>query len=142
VFPTLLAASLLVAAPRPKDRPDADPLLGRWAATSLTVDGNANPQWAGLVYEFQPGGRWVIYRDGRELTAGAPRTYAPDSKARPAAIDLTEGAGGGKPYLGVYEVKGDTLTLSMHTGGGPRPPDFSPGAGRMTFQFSRLKGKK
>ena len=141
MFPTLLAATLIVAAPRPKDRPDADPLLGRWAATSLTVDWNPSAQWARVEYEFLPGGRWVIYRDGREMTAGTPRTYAPDPKARPAAIDLTE-VGAGKPYLGVYEVKGDTLTLSMHTGGGERPTDFSPGAGRMTFTFNRLAGKK
>ena len=140
MVPTLLAATLVMAAPRPKDRPDADALLGRWAAASLTVDGKPSPQSAGLEYEFLPGGWWVIYRDGQELSGG-PRSYAADPKALRAAIDLTEGPAG-KPYLGVYQVTGDTMTLSMHTGGGDRPTDFQPAAGRMTFAFTRVKGKK
>jgi uncharacterized protein (TIGR03067 family) len=140
VTPLLLAAALTISAPRPKDKADADLLLGRWAATSLSIDGTDSPQWAGLEYEFLTGGRWLIHRDGKEL-AGGPRTYTTDSHAKPATIDLTEGPAG-RPYLGVYKVEGNTLSLSFHTGQGARPADLNPAPGCMTFVFTRVKDKK
>jgi uncharacterized protein (TIGR03067 family) len=140
VVPALLAAALSLSAPRLRDLPEAEALQGRWMATSLSINGTADAQWAGLEYEFLPGGRWVIYRDGRPL-AEANRTYIADPKTRPATIDLTEGANG-KPYPGVYKVEKDVLSLSFHTGGGDRPSDFSGGPGLMTLVMQRVKEKK
>jgi uncharacterized protein (TIGR03067 family) len=138
--PLLLAATLVVSAPKLKDRPGADPYLGRWAATNLLVNGQADPQWAGLEYEFGPAGKWTIYRNGEELSGG-PRTYLADPKPRPAAMDLTEGVAG-KPMPGIYKVEGDTLTVAFHIGGGVRPGTFDGAPGVMTIVFSRVKVPK
>jgi hypothetical protein len=86
----VVAAGVVLAAPALKDRPAPNPLLGRWAASGMHIGGMPSPQWAGLEYEFGPDGRWVIYRDGAELSDG-PRSFAADPKAKVPAIDLTEG---------------------------------------------------
>ena len=132
----LLALTLFPAAPGPKAKPAADPLLGRWVATAMTVSGRPDPQWAGLEYEFAPGGRWVIYRHGTE-DAGGARAYTSDPKTKVPTIDLIDGKA---TYPGVYKVEGDTLTLSLPTvRGGERPADLQPGPAFMTLTFQRVK---
>jgi uncharacterized protein (TIGR03067 family) len=133
-----LALALPLAAPQLKDRPGPDPPLGRWAADDMFIAGQSSPQWLGLEYEFAAGGRWVIYRDGRQ-DPGGPRSYTADSKAKPAAIDLTEGK---DIYPGVYKVgpDGDTLTVSFsYAPGGARPTGIEPGGGIMTITFKRVR---
>jgi uncharacterized protein (TIGR03067 family) len=135
---TFLTLTLPLSAPTLKDRPEDDPLIGRWADTSLVVDGRPDPQWRGGECEFRLGGRQVLYSDGAEVPGG-PRTYKTDPRARPATIDLTEGD---RTYLGIYKVEGDTLTLSIrHDRRGPRPTDFGPARGVMTRTFTRVKPK-
>jgi uncharacterized protein (TIGR03067 family) len=133
---TFLALVLAPAAPALKDKPTKGPLLvGRWECTRLVIDGVESPQDKGLEYEFTPDGQWVIYREGRAL-GGMPRTYRLDPKAGPAVIDLTEREA---PYLGMYKVEKDALSLSFRTSGSDRPADpGSAGKGLMTFTFKRV----
>ncbi len=134
------AAGLAVAAPALKDRPAPNPLLGRWEATDLYIGGESSPQSAGLEYEFCPDGRWVIYRNGVEMTGG-PRSFAAGPKAKLPAIDLTEGK---EQYPGVYLVGPDTnvLTVSFSIGKErSRPAGIKPVGGNMTITFKRVNAK-
>ena len=131
-------AGVAPAAPALKDRPAPDPLPGRWAADDMSIAGRSSPQWLGLEYEFAPGGRWVIYRGGREDPDG-PRAFAADATAAVPAIDLTEGK---ETYAGVYRVGPgrDRLTVSLPIArGGGRPAGVEPGRAVMTITFRRVK---
>lgn len=139
--PLLLAVSLVTGAPALKDPPPkGPPLVGRWACTELTVSGKADPQWDGLEYEFTAEGGWVIYRNGKDI-GGISRTYTADPEAGPGAINLCERADGvASPSL--YKVNGETLSLSSRMlDNGPRPANFEPGEGLMTFTFRRVKSR-
>jgi uncharacterized protein (TIGR03067 family) len=134
----LLGVALGIGAPGLKDPPPkTPPLVGRWLATALTIDGKADPQWNGLEYEFTSDGVWIIYRDGKDL-GGVVRSYKADAKARPAAIDVCEQKDG-TAQSAIFRIEGDTLFLSIRTGRGERPTNFEPAEGVMTFQFTRVK---
>ena len=138
--PALVALALTVAAPALKDPPAKDPpLVGRWAATKLVINGRAEAQHAGLEYEFTRDGGWIIYRDGKPLSEIA-RTYTTNTKAKPAAVDLFERADG-SAMPGIYKVDSDTLTLSFQTEKGTRPADFDVTKGIMMVVLSRVKAK-
>lgn len=135
-----LIAAAGLAAPALKERPAANPLLGRWMATGMHISGMPNTQWMGLEYEFTPDGRWLIYRDGAELTE-RPRSFVSDAKTKVPAIDLTEGK---EQYLGVYQVGpgGDTLTVSFNTNKeSTRPTGIEPDGATMTITFKRMNAK-
>lgn len=133
--PTFLALALTVTAPALKEKPPADPpLVGRWAAASIVVNGKASTT-DGLEYEFTADGKWVIYRNGVPLD-GNTRSYT----ATGGAIDLTERR---SPYPGVFKVDKDTLTICFRHDGADRPKDVSAGGeGLMTFVLSRVKAKR
>jgi uncharacterized protein (TIGR03067 family) len=138
--PTLLAVALTIGAPALKDPPKKDPpVVGRWQATALSINGAVNPQHAGLEYEFTSEGKWIIYRDGMPL-GGVDRTFTADVKAKPAAIDLCESADG-YAMPGVYKVEGDVLTLSFNISKGNRPPGFEASAEMMNLSLTRVKAK-
>jgi uncharacterized protein (TIGR03067 family) len=100
----------------------------------------ADPQWNGQEWEFTADGRWVIYREGKDI-GGIRRTYKTDLKAGPGAVDLCERVDG-VVTPSVYKVDGDMLSLSIRIEkGGARPAGFEPGVGLMTFTFRRVKTK-
>jgi uncharacterized protein (TIGR03067 family) len=133
----ILGLALVVGAPALKDKPPkGPPLVGRWAAADLVINGRADPQARGLEYEFTAGGGWVIYQDGRPLEG--PRSYTADPTARPPAIDLAENA---DTYPGIFKVEADTLVVlfPMNAKAG-RPAGFDgPGAGQMKLVMKRVK---
>jgi uncharacterized protein (TIGR03067 family) len=126
VTPALLILSIVVGAPTLKEPPKASTLVGRWTCTALTVGGTPDPQWKGLEYEFTADGRWIIYRDGKEL-GGVARTYKADPAAKPANLDACERADG-VYTLGIYKVDGDAMSVVLRSGDGPRPTTFDPAA--------------
>lgn len=135
----ILAAALVVAAPQLKPPPaSANPHIGRWATESLTVNGKSNPQDKSLEYEFTKDGQWIIYRDGKILDCQS-RTYKADLTPKLAAIDLNEN-GGTMP--GIFEVKGDVLTLNFRTDRGKaRPTGFDDTQDTMVFVMKRVPSK-
>jgi RNA polymerase sigma-70 factor (ECF subfamily) len=64
-----------------------------------------------------------------------------DESKRPKAVDevLIEPAEGGKPYLGIYSLEGDTLTFCFSDPGQARPTEFNggPGSGWTLTAFRR-----
>jgi uncharacterized protein (TIGR03067 family) len=136
---SLFVLALTVSAPNLKPPPAPAPeLLGRWQATQITIGGkDSTPGNTDLEYDFTADGKWVIYRAGQVLT-DMPRTFTVDTKAKPAAVDLTETAG--NPQPGIYKVEKDTLTVSFHIGKGERPTAFDgPQANIMTLVMKRVK---
>ena len=136
---TLLVLAVVAGAPALKESPKPPALIGRWTCTALTVDGRPSPQWQGLEYEFTGDGKWVIYREGKDL-GGVGRTYKADPAAKPAGLDACERADG-VPTLGIYKVDGDSVSVALRSGDGPRPTTFAPAAGVMTFEFRRNRSK-
>jgi uncharacterized protein (TIGR03067 family) len=134
----LLGVALGIGAPgRKEPPPKTPPLIGRWIAAALTINGKADPQWNGLEYEFTPEGAWVICRDGKDIGA-VVRSYKANPKARPAAIDVCEQKDGTSEPA-TFKIDADILFLSIRTEGGDRPTDFEPASGIMTFRFTRVK---
>src|SRR5262245_33216713 len=112
------------AAPALKDPPKkAHDLTGEWVIERVTSAGR--PLAAGnLIYKFTADGKWLIYRDGMELTA-PNRQYTADPKARPAKVELMTDATRAATYReGIYEVDGDTLTMCVGPPKGARPTRF------------------
>jgi len=133
----VLGLALAVGAPALKDRAPKDPpLVGRWAASDLVINGQADPQARGLEYEFTAGGGWVIYQHGQPVEGA--RSYTADLKAKPRAIDLVENA---DTYPGIFKVEGDTLVVLFQLNAkGDRPTRFDgPGAGQMKLVMKRVK---
>lgn len=84
--------------------------------------------------------------DGKELWAG---TYELDPTATPPIWDhrSDEGKKKGGDALGIYELKGDTLKVSVVVGvwadkkwsGKPRPTAFDPAGADATLELTRAK---
>jgi uncharacterized protein (TIGR03067 family) len=135
--PLLRGPALTVGARALKDRvPKGPPVVGRWAAAGLVINGRPDPQAQGLDYEFTAGGAWVIYRDGQPLDGA--RSYSADAKAKPAAVDPTENSA---THAGIFKVEGDTLVVLFPMNArADRPTTFDgPGAGLMKVIMKRVK---
>jgi uncharacterized protein (TIGR03067 family) len=119
-----LGLALATSAPALKDPPKkAHDLTGEWLVEQVT-SGGRRLESANLVYKFTADGKWLIYRDGMELTA-PNRQYTADPKARPATVELIADAT--RPATrreGIYEVDGDTLTMCVAPPKGARPTKF------------------
>jgi hypothetical protein len=128
---TLLALTLVIGAPALKEPPKKEsPLVGRWE----------EPAGADrLTYEFTPAGDWIISRTGRVID-GKARTYQLVPGEGKEAVDLTEGPA---PYLGVFRIRGDELTLWFRYSGEGRPTEKEDGGpGILKLTFRRIKPEK
>ena len=127
----LLAVPLAFAAPVPKEL-KAVTLDGTWEFVSATYGGNADPSYDGA--------KWVLGKDGKATRTlkgadGTPAEYKADPKAKPlAAFDWTISE---STWRGVYELKGDTLTVAL-AGGDDRPKEFG---GQSVYVFTMKKVK-
>ena len=103
-------------------------LQGTWRAVDATVSGSAAPQVNGNRLKFS-GDRFQICKDS-ELRYGG--TISSDPAASPPAIEFdqseTDTLAG--IWLGIYEVRGDTLTICDNAPDmeKPRPESFGDGA--------------
>jgi uncharacterized protein (TIGR03067 family) len=133
----LLALSLVIAAPAPKERAKADPsLVGVWVPESVTVSGK--PTAAGTDrWEFRADGTWAMSNKGQPVATG---TYTQDPKAAPPTADLVHTANE-QMSLCRYRVDGETLTLSVGHDLAARPADLLPGPKVTVWVFKRAKDK-
>jgi uncharacterized protein (TIGR03067 family) len=98
-------------------------LEGNWKLTRMEVRGNLRPT------DFRKGGLFIddgkIFwtEDGKEA-GGQKGTLTTDPTAKPPSIDveITRGSSIGKTLLGIYEIKGDKMTICWSEPGGEKRP--------------------
>jgi uncharacterized protein (TIGR03067 family) len=142
----LIAAGQVPAAPRPtedKNEEAMKKLVGNWKLTRKEFKGNL---WPG-VDRIKEGilvdeGKIIWLRDGRE--AGQKGDLTIDASTNPMSIDVetTQGSFIGKKMLGIYELKGNKLTICWsEPGGEKRPKKFTtkPSVGSGAFLESYLQ---
>ncbi len=130
--PLLLVVPLVFAAPVPRDfKPANAPLDGTWEFVASTFGGNPDTNYDGA--------KWVLGKDGKAVRhlrgdGGTEAEYKADPKAKPMAFDWTIS---GSTFTGIYEVKGDVLTVALPLDG-TRPTEF---AGQSVYVFTMKKAK-
>lgn len=97
-------------------------LAGNWIAEAppASAKDGATPAPERLEFQFNERGECALTRLG-----SAPRQATVRALPYPPQLDLPSGGSSGGPTLGVYEVKGDKLTIRWAEPGEPRPRDFS-----------------
>lgn len=122
---TLIGALLLGSvALAEKPASPLTPFQGTWAVVSITNDGKEAPEDAAqrLVLVVKNNERMV--KDGDEVKSKA--TFTVDATKEPKQIEVTvsDGPLAGKTYPGIYEFKGDRLTICLALEG-DRPTEFT-----------------
>lgn len=130
----LLVVPLIAAAPVPKVKEPVR-LDGAWRLTAVTVNGRAAGGNLESVWRFDKDTLTVESPNGGGV--GVPRPIRTDPKATPMQFEFgTEGQ-----QLGVYEVKGDTLTIAVGVAPGTRPATATE-ATAIVYTLARVKGEK
>src|SRR5579884_1813185 len=113
----LLAGSTLLTAGDARDeavRKDRQRYEGTWQVVSLEVDGNksAEEDARKITVVNEADGKWAIEVEGKVVARG---TSEIDPTKKPRTVDLTatDGQGGGKTALGIYEFKDDTRKVCL-----------------------------
>jgi uncharacterized protein (TIGR03067 family) len=134
--PLLLTIPLIAAAPIPKEfRKELPQLDGSWQQTGIEFNGRQIGGNQTAVWKFE-GDSLTIEYPGRGINA-VPRPIKTDAKASPKEFQF----GNGSTQLGVYEIKDDTLTISLSQQAGVRPADTAGGPNVIRYLFTRVKDK-
>src|SRR5262249_34355351 len=108
---------------------------GTWNAVSGERDGEKLNEfqlknWEQMIFKEDK-----FTREGNEKKEG---TFAIDPKKDPKEIDLNLTVKGqAATWMGIYELKGDTLKLALSGGG--RPTELSSKGGGVLIVFERMK---
>ena len=117
---------------------------GRWKFVAIVVAGESIDAKHFATGEVTVTGDERILRDGGVIRGRAK--YKVDATKTPKTIDLevSEGPFKGRTLKGVYEFKGDELTINVALEGDERPTDFKceKGSNRLLQKFQRLPEKK
>jgi uncharacterized protein (TIGR03067 family) len=130
----LLTLTAVVAQTPPKVPPALVPLQGTWIVS--TINGQALGGEMALVIQ---GDRYHQIIDGSVDERGGVTI---DPKAKPMTIDLAieEGLDAGKKQMGIVEVTGDTMKLTLNLPGGTsRPSSFGAEVGFLMVDATRKK---
>jgi uncharacterized protein (TIGR03067 family) len=135
----IVAGSLMVAAPGPKDAPKKEsPLVGQWRL----VRANGERPVGDQVETFAADGSCVIRTRIEDRESEERGQYTTNPATSPAEFDYVFNAAEGGNIKGIYKVDGDTLTICYQTGKGERPKEFK--AVRnviILFVYQRVKTK-
>ena len=137
-FATLLMGIALATGLSAQPSNGAAALQGTWAVTSL--NGQAAPEGAPAMTVTFTGDQYHQTLGGKVIERG---TFRLDASKKPMTIDLliAEGDDAGKAQIGVAEVSGDTMRLSLDTpGAGRRPTDFTVSDGVVVIAGKKTKG--
>jgi uncharacterized protein (TIGR03067 family) len=132
----MLAITFLgAAADDEKAKSDKELLQGTWNAVSGERDGEK-------LNEFQlKNWEQMIFNDDKFTREGSEKkegTFAIDPKKDPKEIDLNLTVKGqAATWMGIYELKGDTLKLALSAGG--RPTELTSKGGGVLIVFERKK---
>ena len=113
------------------DKKAQDEFQGRWKVTSSYADGTEVKGHIGALLVIKGDKITLAFPDAKR---GAERNFKIklDSAKNPKAIDALALDGGpkGQTFLGIYKVKGDTLTWGMsNEPDGKRPTSLEPKQG-------------
>lgn len=126
----LLSLPLAAAAPIPKDfKPANETLHGTWEFVSATYGGQPDSSYDGAKWELRKDGTATRFLRG---DGGTATQFKADPKTR--AFDWTIS---GSRFPGLYEIKGDTLTVALALDE-VRPTEF---AGPSVYVFTMKKRK-
>ena len=129
-----LAASLSAQPPKGT----AAALQGTWAVSSL--NGQSAPEGAPAMTVTFMGDKYHQTLGDKVIERG---TFKVDAAKEPMTIDLViaEGDDAGKAQMGLAEVTGDTMRMSLDTpGAGRRPTDFTSKDGVVVIAGKKTKG--
>jgi uncharacterized protein (TIGR03067 family) len=136
MFALVIASSLVVGAPGPRDKPLSP--VGEWVVERVVDSGQPVATPDRSRWEFKADGNWrIVGPDGRETAHG--KYVAKPAKA-PATLDL-DFAGLSLTHPGIFKVEGDTLTVALAAPPGSRPTMFE-SDGRSAFTLFVLKRDK
>jgi uncharacterized protein (TIGR03067 family) len=144
VSATLLGPALALGAPNLKEKDKGPSLVGEWEVESITSNGMQSPAAPGLHYTFTDDGKWLIQRNGKEMSPTINRGFTTDAKPTPPTVDLVTTRPGGPEsrMIGIYKIDGDTLTIcGTRTKGSDRPTKFEApeGSGNIIYVLKRPK---
>ena len=142
---TLATTAFAEDADKAQAEKDAKAIIGTWAVTELTVNGNEleakNFEKIRIINE--EGNLWSFQVDGKEISRG---TNVFDTSQTPHLVDfyVTDGEGRDKHFLGIYELKEDTRRLCFVESGSTRPVDFAApeGSNQMLMTLERANQEK
>jgi len=106
-----------------KEATGASAIQGSWLISS--INGQTAPEMSPELKLTFEGDKYHQTLGG---TVNERGTFKVDASKKPMTIDLSiaEGSDAGKTQMGIFEVTGDTMRLSLDTpGAGQRPTDFS-----------------
>ncbi len=129
---TFAALTASQAGENPKDA-----LQGIWIADYVEKNElSIPPELANLRFTFKGDKLFVSQRGGAEKE----HAYLIDPKKSPRHFDIIPP--GEKAVKGIYELKGDRLTLCVQYGGGERPREFASNAGDFGLVLLMFKKQK
>jgi uncharacterized protein (TIGR03067 family) len=132
-----LAFGFLVSAGLAEDKGASDQkkIQGTWTVVSGERDGKPIPEEKTKSVRVTFAGDQVTLAHGDESNK---HTFKLNSSKNPKEIDVDFD---GKPGLGIYELKGDTLKIAHGEMGSPRPKDFTSkeGSGLTVMTMKRQK---
>lgn len=126
------------------EHPDAAKIQGTWLVDDLLIAGLHTEKDPSLGQKMTITAERIVlkYKDGtkREMT------FKLDPRTAPKSIDVRHSVQKGQPkeqdWMGIYELDGDTLTLSLENGGPVRPQIFQPaGDSGIVYKLKREKPK-
>jgi uncharacterized protein (TIGR03067 family) len=101
---------------------DLQALEGTWRIEKVTQDGTAAPEGSlkQLTMTIKDA-KYSVSADGKEVETGTIK-LDPSKKPKAIEFDIASGNDKGKTQLGVYELKGDTVTFCMARPGAKERP--------------------
>lgn len=117
---------MTLAAPALKDPPKSDfNIVGEWVVESQITNGREMKTAPGRKYHFMADGKYTQTTAKAKAPSKINRSYAIDTKTKPAAIDMKTSVGLEQPnMIGIVRQDGDTLTICYVGTGLERPKTF------------------